>query len=136
MKADEWHSLITVYIPIALWSLWGTGTSHPSDEVSTHLRDVLNHTIELVCVVYLMCAQTTTAQRAHAYCTHIANYVGNLKKIHPTFALCPNHHAAFHIYNYLLLVGPAHSWWYFPFEHLIRILQHLPVNHNTDGSLC
>ncbi|KIK32678.1 hypothetical protein CY34DRAFT_100947, partial [Suillus luteus UH-Slu-Lm8-n1] len=115
MKADEWRSLITVYIPIALLSLWGAGTSHPSDEVSTRLRDVLDHTMELVCAVYLACARTTTAWRAHAYRTHIANYVGNLKKIHPTFALHPNHHAAFHIYDYLLLFGPAHSWWCFPF---------------------
>ncbi|KIK35811.1 hypothetical protein CY34DRAFT_65722, partial [Suillus luteus UH-Slu-Lm8-n1] len=56
MKADEWHSLITVYIPIALVSLWGAGTSHTSDEVSTHLRAVLDHTMELICPVYLACA--------------------------------------------------------------------------------
>ncbi|KAG2059884.1 hypothetical protein BDR06DRAFT_872965 [Suillus hirtellus] len=72
-----------------------------------------------------------TGQRAHVYHSHIAHYVGNLKKIHPTFALHPNHHAAFHIYDYLLLFGSAHSWWCFPFEHLIGILQCLPVNHKT-----
>ncbi|KAG2747943.1 hypothetical protein P692DRAFT_20735199, partial [Suillus brevipes Sb2] len=129
MKADEWRSLITVYIPIALVSLWGAGTSHPSDEVGTRHRAILDHTMELVCAVYLACARSTSAERAHAYRSHIARYVGNLKKIHPTFALRPNHHAAFHIYDFLLLFGPAHSWWCFPFERLIGILQRLPVNH-------
>lgn len=135
IKADEWRSLITVYIPIALISLWGADTSHPSDEVGTLLRTVLDHTMELVCAVYLVCARTATADRAHAYRSHIARYVANLTKIHPTFALRPNHHAAFHIYDYLLLFGPAHSWWCFPFERLIGILQRLPVNHKSGESL-
>jgi hypothetical protein len=56
IKADEWRSLITVYIPIALISLWRAGTLHPSDEVGTLLKTVLDHMMELVCAVYLMCA--------------------------------------------------------------------------------
>ncbi|KAG2050547.1 hypothetical protein BDR06DRAFT_860613, partial [Suillus hirtellus] len=40
-----------------------------------------------------------------------------------------NHHASFHIYDYLLLFGPAHLWWSFPFEHLIGIIQCIPINH-------
>ncbi|KAG1867179.1 hypothetical protein DFJ58DRAFT_654533 [Suillus subalutaceus] len=63
--------------------------------------------MELVCAVYLACARTTTAERAHVYHSHIVHYVENLKTIYPTFALHPNHHAAFHIYNYLLLFGPV-----------------------------
>ncbi|KAG2067679.1 hypothetical protein BDR04DRAFT_950737, partial [Suillus decipiens] len=66
---------------------------------------------------------------AQAYCSHIAAYVGQLQQIHPTFSLQLNHHASFHIYDYLLLFGPAHLWWCFPFEHLIGIIQYLPVNH-------
>jgi hypothetical protein len=131
MKADKWHSLITVDIHIALMSLWGASTSHPSDEVGTNLRAVLNHTMELVCMVYLTCTRTTTVERAHMYHSHIVHYVGNLKKIYPNFTLRPNHHTAFHIYDYLLLFGLAHSWWCFPFECLIGIFQCLPVNHKT-----
>ncbi|KAG2740643.1 hypothetical protein P692DRAFT_20880781 [Suillus brevipes Sb2] len=58
-----------------------------------------------------------------------SGYVGKLKEIHPTFSLRPNHHVSFHLYDFLLLFGPAHSWWCFPFEHLIGILQRLPINH-------
>ncbi|KAG2366135.1 hypothetical protein BDR07DRAFT_1225513, partial [Suillus spraguei] len=129
IKADERRSLITIYLPIALVSLWGAGTSHSSDELTVHLITILDHTMELVCAVYLACARTMTARRAQAYRSHIAAYVGQLQKIHPTFSLRLNHHASFHIYDYLLLFWPAHLWWCFSFEHLIKIIQHLPVNH-------
>ncbi|KAH7902858.1 hypothetical protein BJ138DRAFT_1021446, partial [Hygrophoropsis aurantiaca] len=72
---------------------------------------------------------------ANAYRVCIANYVGNLKSIHPTFGLRPNHHASFHIYDYPVLFGPVHGWWTFPFERLIGILQRLPGNHKS-GELC
>jgi hypothetical protein len=125
IKADEWRSLITVYIPIALISLWGS----PSSDAK--LRAVLDHTMDLVSAVYLSCARTMTTERATAYRSYITNYVGNLKRIHPKFNLRPNHHASFHIYDYLILFGPVHSWWSFPFERLIGILQRLPSNHKS-----
>ncbi|KAG2050009.1 hypothetical protein BDR06DRAFT_892699, partial [Suillus hirtellus] len=129
LKADEWRSLIMVYLPISLVSLWGAGTSHSSDELAVRLKVVLDHTMELVGALYIACARTMTARRAKVYRLYISGYVGKLKEIHPTFSLRPNHHASFHLYDYLLLFGPAHSWWSFPFERLIGILQRLPVNH-------
>jgi hypothetical protein len=127
IKADEWRYLITIYIPIALVNLWGAGTSHPSDELAIRLKTILDHTMELVGAVYLACAQTMTPSRAQAYRLHIATYVGKMQKIHSTFSVRPNHHASFHICDYLLLFGPAHSWWCFPFEHLQLFAQRMAV---------
>ena len=31
LKANEWQTLGTIYLPIALISLWGEGTPHLSD---------------------------------------------------------------------------------------------------------
>lgn len=135
LKADEWRTLITVYLPIALVNLWGAGTSHSSPELAARLRTVLDHTMELVSAVHIACARTMTARRAQSYRSYIVSYVGKLKEVHSTSSLRPNHHAAFHIYDYLLLFGPAHSWWCFPFERLIGILQRLPVNHKFGRSL-
>ncbi|KAG2050197.1 hypothetical protein BDR06DRAFT_984109 [Suillus hirtellus] len=118
IKADEWQSLITIYLPIALMSLWGAGTLHSSDEIAVHLKTILDHTMELVGAVYLA-----------SYRLHITAYVRKLQTIHPTFSVQPNYHASFHIYDYLLLFGPAHSWWSFPFECLIGIIQHISINH-------
>ena len=123
IKADEWRSLITVYIPIVLISLWG------ADTPQADLKLILDNTMDLVSAVYLACSRAMSSERAVAYCLCIANYVGNLKHIHPTFGLRPNHHASFHIYDYLVLFGPVHSWWTFPFERLIGILQRLSSNH-------
>ncbi|KIK20276.1 hypothetical protein PISMIDRAFT_106073 [Pisolithus microcarpus 441] len=72
-----------------------------------------------------------SVSRAKAYRTHIASYVGKLKALYPTCNVRPNHHAAFHIYDYLHLFGPVHSWWTFLFEHLIGILQRIPTNHKS-----
>ncbi|KAI9463750.1 hypothetical protein HD554DRAFT_2206411 [Boletus coccyginus] len=86
IKADEWHSLITIYLSIALISLWGSSI-------------ILDHTMDLVSAVYLASVWTMSAARAAAYRTYIAT-------IHPTFGARPNHLASFHIYDYLLLFGP------------------------------
>ena len=102
-----------------LISLWGAGTPQAD------LKLILDNTMDLVSAVYLACS------RAVAYRSCIASYVGNLKHVHPTFGLRPNHHALFHIYDYLVLFGPVHSWWTFPFEQLIGILQRLSSNHKN-----
>lgn len=123
IKADEWRSLVTVYIPIALISLWANPEAG--------LKPTLDHTMSLVSAIHLACARTMTVERASAYRQNIASYVKNLKQFYPTFNLRPNHHAAFHVYDYLLLFGPVHSWWTFPFERLIGVLQRLPSNHKS-----
>ena len=134
IKADEWCTLATVYLPIALVSLWGmTG---PQSNIAPDLRTVLDHTMDLVSAVYLACAHTTSDNCATAYQNYITRYVGNLKAIYPAFSARPNHHASFHIYNYLVLFGPVYSWWSFPFERLIGTLQRLPKNHTSGWSLC
>ncbi|KAF8801723.1 hypothetical protein BYT27DRAFT_7261832 [Phlegmacium glaucopus] len=39
-----------------------------------------------------------------------------------------------HLAEYLRFYGPVHSWWTFPFECLIGMLQHIP-NNFQDGQL-
>ena len=83
----------------------------------------------LVSAVYLSCARTMSPMWSNAYHSCITKNVSNLKQVHPDFNLWPNHHAVIHIYDFLFLFGPVHSWWAFPFEHLVGILQCLPKNH-------
>ena len=42
--------------------------------------------------------------------------------------LHPNHHLALHLHEYILQYGPIHSWWTFPYEQLIGIIQRIPNN--------
>jgi hypothetical protein len=35
---------------------------------------------------------------------------------------------AFHLHEYLILFGPVHAWWTFPFERIIGKLQRIPTS--------
>lgn len=115
IKMAEWCSLATVYLPIALISLWRSNT-----EPDLHV--VLNYTMYLILAIYLACACTTDNNHTAIYQNCITGYVGKLKTVYPAFSVQPNHHTYFHIYDYLILFGLVHSCWSLPFECLIRTL--------------
>ena len=129
LKADVWRTMYTVYLPIALVSLWGEGTPHSSMAEATRLHHILDHTMMLVSAVTLACKRTMTEARAAAYRACVAMWVADSKVIHPETKHRPNHHMAHHIYDFLLLFGPVRSWWCFPFKCLIGQLQRMPMNH-------
>ena len=126
LKADEWRSLATVYMPLTLVSSWGDGTEHAS---AMELRQVLDHSMTLFSAVRLACLRTVTLTRRTAYQRLIAEYVADLPKLHPKSKPRPIHYMAQHIGYFLHLFGPVHSWWCFPFERLIGLLQQVPSNH-------
>lgn len=129
LKAAEWRVMITIYLPIALVSLWGAGTSHDSSRLASRLRSVLDHTMLLVAATLLVCMRTMTTSRVETYRSCITSYVAQIPDLFPEASHRPNHHYAQHIPDFLTLFGPAHSWWCFPFECLIGLLQQLPHNH-------
>lgn len=129
LKADEWRTMFTIYLPLALISLWGEGTSHSSSDETARYRRILDHTMTLVSAVVLACKRTMTAERSDAYRAYIATWVKDLQEIHPEAGQRPNNHMAFHIYDFIRLFGPVRSWWCFPFERLIGQLQRMPMNH-------
>ena len=79
IKADKWCSLITVYLPITLISLWG------SSQVEKHLKDKLDHTMLLVSTVYISYVITMSSAHTKAYQLCITEYVGVLKQTYPSF---------------------------------------------------
>ena len=58
----------------------------------------------------------------------MTRYIRNLQIVHPNATIYTNHHMAMHIHTFMLLFGPVHSWWTFPFERLIGHLQRLSTN--------
>jgi len=129
LKADEWRTMTTVYLPMALISLWGKGTSHASQSAAARLKGVLDHTMALVSAITLACMRTMTETRMTAYRIYLMTWVSELKDHHPEAEHRVNNHMAFHIYDFLRLFGPVRSWWCFPFERLIGQLQRLAHNH-------
>jgi hypothetical protein len=129
VKADEWRNLSTIFIPIALISMWGEGTQHPSPETAAVFRRILDHTMLLVSAVSLACMRTMTARRSAAYLQYMTQYIHNFVLIHADIKPRPNMHMAMHIPHFLHLFGPVRSWWCFPFERLIGQIQRLLSNH-------
>ena len=135
LKADEWRTLATIYLPLALVSVWGEGSAHQSHEVKVRLRAVLDNTMALVSAIRIACSRTMTHSRIRAYCSCILTWLSTLPVALPDAKPVPNCHMACHIYDYLKLFGPVRSWWCFPFERLIGHLQRLPINHKFGMSL-
>ncbi|KAF9455317.1 hypothetical protein BDZ94DRAFT_1327639 [Collybia nuda] len=137
IKADEWRILSTIYLPIALITLWGDNDgSSPPD--SSHLLRLLDHTMALFQAVTLVVRYTMTPLRAANYRKLIKEWVDGLYSLHPhtiKHRKRPNVHAAFHLYDFLLLFGPVISWWCFPFERLIGVLQKINTNDIIGGPL-
>jgi len=135
LKADEWRTLATIYLPLALVSLWGEGSAHRSHEVKAHLWAVLDNTMALVSAICIACSRTMTHSCITAYRSCILTWLSTLPVALPAAKPIPNCHMACHIYDYLKLFGPVRLWWCFPFERLIGHLQHLPINHKFGTSL-
>ena len=123
-KADEWRTVFTIYLPLCLIFLFGT----PSSD-NPQLHQVLDHTMQLVCAVLLACTRVTDVNRMRRYRERLQSYIRQLPILYPGLDCESIHHMAFHIYDFLELFGPVHSWWAFPFERLIGQLQRLPTNH-------
>jgi hypothetical protein len=135
VKADEWRNLSTIFLPIALISLWGEGTSHPSPAIAARVRRILNHTMLLVSAVSLACMRTMTSGRSAAYLEYMTRYIHNFLDIHVDIKPRSNMHMAMHIPHFLCLFGPVRSWWCFPFERLIGQIQRLLSNHKFGISI-
>ncbi len=121
LKADHWRTLCTVPMVMTLVRLWGTSNSLV-DEV-----EALDNFMHLVAAVDLATRRTMNAERANAYDTHMVEYLRGLQSLYEV-NLVPNHHLALHLRECLLLFGPTHGWWAFPFERYNGMLQRLKTN--------
>jgi hypothetical protein len=126
LKADQWRVLGTVHLPLSLIRLWGNVDS--DNPRSVRCRKILEVTMSLVSAVVLATSHATSSAHANSYLTHMLNYLNGIKELFPEYKLHPNHHMALHIHELLLLFGPVHSWWTFPFERMIGALQRMPHN--------
>ena len=127
LKADQWCVLGTIFLPVSLVRLWSVvEAGNPCSERCCQILDV---TMSLLSAVATACSRVTSANHARLYLSSMHSCLRGLKALFPDYSLHPNHHMALHLPEYLLLYGPVHSWWSFPFEQLIGILQHISTNY-------
>lgn len=122
LKADHWRTLCTVHMVITLGRLWG-GSSASDDE-----RAALENFMHLIAAVDLATRRTMSRERAVSFDRHIEAYLLGIRTLYDA-QLVPNHHLSLHLMDCLLLFGPTHGWWSFPFERYNGMLQKLKTNH-------
>lgn len=135
LKADEWRSLSTIFLPIALVLLWGKNSTHTNKNVAEKLATHLDHTMSLVQAIVLACYRSTSAYRVESLQSHLKQYVSCLRTLYPGEEPSTIQHMSLHLPRFLELFGPVHSWWTYPFERLIGHLQHLPTNNKIGKSV-
>jgi len=126
LKADQWRTLGTVYLPISLIRLWEKVV--PNSDRSSRCHKMLITTLHLISAVIIASLRSTSREKAKLYLHHMSEYLKGIRELIPDYKFRPNHHMALHLWEYLCLYGPVHSWWTFPFERLIGLLQRLPTN--------
>jgi len=126
LKADQWRALGTTHLILSLTRLWGLqGDGSPR---SLQCLEILDVTASLISAIVVATSHTITSVSASAYQKHMLDYINGIKHLFPDYNLHPNHHMSLHIPEFLLLFGPVHSWWTFPFERLIGNIQRMPNN--------
>ncbi|KAH9895959.1 hypothetical protein C8Q73DRAFT_644239 [Cubamyces lactineus] len=124
LKADQWRTVCTVSLVITLCRLWGTSSASQKEKL------LLDNFVHLVSAVDLATRRTTDPDRIARFDAHIVQYLSSLQSL---FAhdFVPNHHLSLHLHECLLLFGPVHAWWAFPFERYNGLLQRLNNNNKT-----
>lgn len=129
LKADQWRTLGTTYLPVSLIRLWHR---LEDDGQRSQCKKLLAVTLSLISAVIIASSRTTSQEKADLYLHHMQMYLNGLRELFPRYRFLPNQHMALHLAEYLRFYGPVHSWWTFPFERLIGMLQHIP-NNFQDG---
>ncbi|KAI0364056.1 hypothetical protein BV20DRAFT_957023 [Pilatotrama ljubarskyi] len=125
LKADQWRTVCTVSLTITLIRLWGTPQATKKD------RLLLDNFVHLVTAVDLATRRSMNEERAKAFDHHMLKYLQGLRDIF-AHELVPNHHLSLHLMACLMMFGPVHGWWAYPFERYNGLLQSLNINNLPD----
>jgi hypothetical protein len=127
LKSDQWRTVGSLYLPITLIRLWST--VEPVDEQSIRRRELLHLTMLLLSAVAVASSRVTSGNNAAEFLSLMLEYISELRRLFPDYKLHSIHHMATHIGDFLLMYGPVHGWWAFPFERMIGTLQRISTNH-------
>lgn len=122
LSADEWRTVCTINMVITLVRIWGASSA------TTRERDMLENFLHLVIATTIATRRHTSARLIVSFKRHMTAYLTSLTSLFPDAVLSPNHHLSLHLPEFFEQLGPAHSWWTFPFERFNGILQKIPTN--------
>ena len=125
LKADQWLTLFSVFLPLVLPEVW---LSSPS---KTNM-DLLDNFHDLIICTNLVCSHSTSPADANQYLHHYIQYRKSSKSIFPGVKTRPNHHYAMHNADLMKFWGPLIKLSEFSYERHNGLLQKI----KTNGHLC
>lgn len=120
LKAAEWRSLMSIYLPISLLRLWSNSSRH-----TLHLKALLSLSI----IVNIVTSRRISKTTIDFYDSTIQYYLHLISTLGSGDFMVITHHLALHLSKFMRSHGPCRSHWAFPFERLIGTLQKLPHNY-------
>ncbi|KAJ3754658.1 hypothetical protein EV360DRAFT_51194 [Lentinula raphanica] len=129
IKADHWRTMFSLYLPLALISLWSLDSPIKSCDAAT-MKSALDTAMHLSCASIMMTKSNLTESRRRQFRYSIHQHISGLKENFPAFQL-PSHHLSFHLDLFMDLFSNVRNWWCFQGELLILKLRGIPINHRV-----
>jgi hypothetical protein len=123
LKADVWRTGVEFDLVASIVRMWSSPSATDKQKLAVESTKLLSKAVR--------CGTSYRTSQGHSdyYTQHMEAYLRTLLALRPDKNLHPMHHNALHFAKFLLLFGPAHGWWMFPFERLIGKLQQIHTNN-------
>lgn len=134
LTAAQWTSMIQLYVPLALGTLWHPASPLRDPDAAPHAATAFDNVMHLSQASLICYKNSMSDERASRFRDHYTNFI---KTFTSEELACygekpvPNLHACFHIYDFLRDFGPCRVAHCLPFERLIGKLQAQNTNHKT-----
>jgi hypothetical protein len=125
LKADQWLTLMSVFLPLILPEVWLTAGSHRDMQLLDNFHD-------LVSCTNIVCSYSTSTSLADEYLQHYIRYRQSSSTLFPNAGSRPNHHYAMHNAQLMKFWGPLIPLSEFGGERHNGALQKI----NTNQHLC
>lgn len=121
LKADQWLTLISIFLPMVLPEIWlSTGTARD--------LDLLDNFHDLVLCTNIVCSYTASNIAADNYLHHYIRYRQSSATLFPGVHSRPNHHFAMHNTELMKFWGPLSLLSELPYEQHNGALQKIKTN--------
>ncbi|KAL1711484.1 hypothetical protein EV715DRAFT_215257, partial [Schizophyllum commune] len=132
MKASEWRWLYRIFLPLALLAKWHPDSPYSVPRAAT-MQPILALNMNLTIATIILLKPDVTEAGRRGFREQLRSHILGLRAHFPGF-MFPGYHMAFHITDFMALLGPARNWWCFPFERLAGRLQRIPKSHKEGES--
>ncbi|KNZ64341.1 hypothetical protein VP01_10395g1, partial [Puccinia sorghi] len=125
LKASEWYSLFSTYLPLALIDFFGDTTA--SGVTNSNQHQLLNFTSLVVCT-NIVASKTISINDANRFSQAYLLYTETAKLVFQSPKILPNHHYALHLPEQMKWWGPLSNVSEFAGERINGTLQKMRTN--------